>query len=51
MSLTELLLQAKAKKAEEFLFVVGSEPRARLASGWTSLRSSPALMTEWNLLQ
>ncbi|GEM_PF-1438668 len=51
MSLTELLLQAKAKKAEEFLFVVGSEPRARLASGWTTLRSSPALVTEWNLLQ
>ncbi|WP_374079478.1 twitching motility protein PilT [Bdellovibrio bacteriovorus] len=51
MSLTELLLQAKAKKAEEFLFVVGSEPRVRLPSGWTSLRSSPALVTEWNLLQ
>lgn len=51
MSLTELLLQAKAKKAEEFLFVVGSDPRARLASGWTTLRSSPALITEWNLLQ
>jgi len=51
MSLTELLLQAKAKKAEEFLFVVGSEPRVRLSSGWTSLRSSPGLITEWNLLQ
>lgn len=51
MSLTELLLQAKSKKAEEFLFVVGSEPRARLASGWTSLRTAPALVTEWNLLQ
>lgn len=51
MSLTELLLQAKAKKAEEFLFVVGSEPRIRLSSGWVSLRSSPALITEWNLLQ
>lgn len=51
MSLTELLLQAKAKKAEEFLFVVGSEPRMRLASGWVSLRSTPALITEWNLLQ
>lgn len=51
MSLTDLLLQAKAKKAEEFLFVVGSEPRVRVASGWVSLRSSPALMTEWNVLQ
>lgn len=51
MSLTELLLQAKAKKAEEFLFIVGSEPRVRLPSGWSSLRSAPALMTEWNLLQ
>jgi twitching motility protein PilT len=51
MSLTELLLQAKSKKADEFLFVVGSEPRARLAQGWVNLRSTPALMTEWNLLQ
>ncbi|WII72009.1 twitching motility protein PilT [Bdellovibrio sp. 22V] len=51
MSLTELLLQAKAKKAEEFLFVVGSEPRIRGSAGWASLRSSPALVTEWNLLQ
>lgn len=51
MSLTELLLQAKAKKAQEFLFIVGSEPRARMAAGWESLRTSPALMTEWNLLQ
>lgn len=51
MSFTELLLQAKTQKAEEFLFVVGSEPRVRLASGWTSLRSTPALVTEWNLLQ
>lgn len=51
MSLTDLLLQAKAKKAEEFLFVVGSEPKIRLPAGWSSLRSSPALMTEWNLLQ
>ena len=50
MSFTELLIQAKAKKAEEFLFVVGSEPRARLSSGWVSLRSSPGLITEWNLL-
>lgn len=51
MSLTELLLQAKAKKAEEFLFVVGSDPRARLSSGWVTLRSTPGLVTEWNLLQ
>ncbi|MGZ3772653.1 MAG: twitching motility protein PilT [Pseudobdellovibrionaceae bacterium] len=51
MSLTELLLQAKAKKAEEFLFIVGSDPRIRLPSGWMSLRNSPALITEWKLLQ
>lgn len=51
MSLTELLLQAKAKQAAEFIFVVGSEPRARFASGWNSLRSSPALLTEWKILQ
>lgn len=51
MSLTELLLQAKTQKAEEFLFVVGSEPRIRLSGGWSILRNSPALVTEWNLLQ
>jgi len=51
MSLTELLLQAKAKKAQEFLFVVGSEPRVRSAEGWESLRTAPGLVTEWNLLQ
>lgn len=50
MSFTELLIQAKAKKAEEFMFVVGSEPRARISSGWVSLRSSPGLVTEWNLM-
>jgi twitching motility protein PilT len=51
MSLTELLLQARSRKAQQFLFVVGSEPRARVNSGWVSLRSSPGLITEWNLLQ
>lgn len=51
MSLTELLLQAKAKKAQQLLFIVGSEPRAKVNSSWVSLRKSPALMTEWNLLQ
>lgn len=51
MSLTELLMQAKAKKAHEFLFIVGSEPRARAATGWESLRTTPGLATEWNLLQ
>jgi len=51
MSLTELLLQARAKKAQQFLFIVGSEPRIKVGSNWTTLRASPALVTEWNLLQ
>lgn len=51
MSLTELLLQAKAKKSQEILFIVGSEPRAKSPTGWESLRNSPGLMTEWRLLQ
>lgn len=51
MSLTDLLLQARSKKAEELLFIVGSEPRIRLNSGWVLLRNTPALNTEWNLLQ
>lgn len=51
MSFTDLLLQAKAKRTQEFLFVVGSEPRVRVPSGWETLRSSPCLVTEWGLLQ
>jgi Tfp pilus assembly protein, pilus retraction ATPase PilT len=51
MSLTELILQAKAKKAQQLLFVVGSEPRAKINSQWVSLRKSPGLPTEWGLLQ
>jgi twitching motility protein PilT len=51
MSLTELILQAKAKKAQQLLFVVGSEPRAKVNAQWVSLRKSPALVTEWGLLQ
>lgn len=51
MSLTELLLQAKSSRSQEFLFIVGSEPRMRTSAGWESLRSSPGLITEWKLLQ
>jgi twitching motility protein PilT len=50
MSFADLLFQAKAKKADELMFVVGSEPRAHLTSGWVSLRSSPCLISEWNLM-
>lgn len=50
MSFTELLLQARTKKAEELLLVVGSDPKIRLGGHWTSIRNSPSLMTEWNLL-
>lgn len=51
MSLTELLLKARSQKAEELLFVVGSEPKIYLNNTWQALRESPALMTEWKLLQ
>ncbi len=51
MSLTELLLQAKSKGSQEFLFIVGSEPRVRTSQGWEILRNSPGLITEWRLLQ
>lgn len=50
MSFTELLLQARTKKAEELLFVVGSDPKIKVSGQWTTLRATPALMTEWNLL-
>lgn len=51
MSFTDLLLKARAQKAEEFLFVVGSEPKIFLNNSWQKLRESPALLTEWKLLQ
>lgn len=50
MSVTDLLLKAKSSKAEELMFVVGSEPRMRGSQGWQTLRNSPALVSEWNIL-
>lgn len=50
MSFTDLLLQARTKKAEELLFIVGTDPKIKIGNQWSTLRSSPALVTEWRLL-
>lgn len=50
MSVTELILQAKAKKASELLFLLGSEPRARVQGEWIQLKNSPVVMSDWNIL-
>lgn len=50
MSITELILTAKNKKASEVIFILGSEPKARIQGEWMSLRSTPVVMSEWNIL-
>ena len=51
MSITDLILQAKAKKAQSVLFVVGSAPQVQQAGEWSFLRETPVLPSEWNILQ
>ena len=51
MSITELILQARNQNASELLFLVGSDPRARLQGEWQSLRKQPLLPSEWTVLQ
>ncbi len=51
MSISDLILQAKTKKAQSVLFVVGSAPQVQVLDEWTQLRESPLLMSEWNILQ
>ncbi len=50
MSISDLILQAKAKKAQSILFVVGSAPQIQQAGDWGVLRESPMLPSEWNIL-
>jgi twitching motility protein PilT len=51
MSISDLILQAKAKKAQSVLFVVGSAPQVQQAGEWSFLRETPVLPSEWNILQ
>lgn len=51
MSMTELILQARNQKASELLFLVGSDPRARIQGEWQSLRKQPLMPSEWTVLQ
>ncbi len=51
MSISDLILQAKAKKAQSVLFVVGSAPQIQQNGDWSALRDSPVLASEWNIIQ
>lgn len=51
MSISDLILQAKGRKAQSVLFVVGSAPQVQQSGDWSVLRESPVLSSEWNILQ
>lgn len=42
------LQEARKRKSQELLLVLGSEPRYRLNKEWLSLETSPVLLSEWN---
>ncbi|MFZ4402626.1 MAG: hypothetical protein ACOYOK_00865, partial [Pseudobdellovibrionaceae bacterium] len=50
MSVTDLLLQAKDKKAKELLLCVGHSPKIKLGFDWLLLRQDPLLLSEWKIL-
>ncbi len=40
--------EARKKKSQELLLVLGGEPKCRIQQNWVSLDSSPILLSEWN---
>lgn len=40
--------EARKRKSQELLLVLGSEARCRVQQKWVSLDSSPVLLSEWN---
>lgn len=50
MSVTELILQARAKKASEMIFIVGSEPKVKTMGLWSSAKSAPVVLGDWTVL-
>lgn len=51
MSISDLILQAKGRRAQSILFSVGSAPQVRVEDQWNLLRDTPVLPSEWNILQ
>lgn len=50
MSVSDLIVQAKNKKAQSINFVVGSLPQVQILGDWATLRQSPFMLSEWNIL-
>lgn len=48
MSVVNYFSEARKKKSQELLLVLGSEARCRVQKNWLSLGSSPVLLSEWN---
>ncbi len=50
MSVSELIVQAKNRKAQSLNFVVGSLPQIQILGDWATLRQTPFMVSEWNIL-
>lgn len=48
MSAVNYFSEARKRKSQELLLVLGSEAKCRVQQSWTSLSSSPVLLSEWN---
>lgn len=48
MASSNYFVEARKRKSQELLLVLGSEPKCRVQQNWVSLNSSPVLLSEWN---
>lgn len=48
MGTTNYFAEARKRKSQELLLVLGSEAKCRVQKDWMSLDSSPVLLSEWN---
>lgn len=51
MGISEIIIQAKEKKAQQVMLLVGGEPQMHDGREWSTLRREPFLASEWNILQ
>jgi len=42
--------EARKRKSQELLLILGSEAKCRVQKNWVNLDSSPVLLSEWNLV-
>lgn len=48
MAALNYFAEARKRKSQELLLVLGSEAKCRVQKSWVSLDSSPVLLSEWN---